>query len=94
MVLIKKFYLLTIFIFLSYCSTTSEVYTQSGEKAYKINCSGTALSKSYCEKKARSICETNGYKKIDFREQVSPGNTMGGMSVGGFVSRVMTIQCN
>lgn len=94
MLLIKRFYLLTIFIFLPCCVTTSEVYTKSVEKAYKINCSGTALSKSYCEKKARSICETNGYKIIDFREQVSPGNTMGGMSTGGFISRVMTIQCD
>ena len=30
------------------------------------------------KKKAGSICKNNGYKKIGFREQVSPGNTMGG----------------
>ena len=69
MLSIKKIHLLTIFIFLSNCSTVSEVYMQSGEKAYKINCSGTALSKSDCEKKARSICETNGYKKLIFENR-------------------------
>ena len=94
MLLVKKFLLLTIFIFLLGCATSSEVYTPSGDKAYKIDCSGSALSKSICEKKAGSICKTRGYKEIDFREQVSPGISLGGISSGGFISRVMTIQCN
>ena len=94
MLLVKKFLLLTVFIFLLGCATSSEVYTPSGDKAYKIDCSGSALSKSICEKKAGSICKTRGYKEIDFREQVSPGISLGGISTGGFISRVMTIQCN
>jgi hypothetical protein len=94
MLLVKKFLLLTVFIFLLGCATSSEVYTSSGDKAYKIDCSGSALSKSICEKKAGSICKTRGYKEIDFREQVSPGISLGGISSGGFISRVMTIQCN
>ena len=94
MLLIKKFYLLPVFIFILGCATSSEVYTQTGEKAYKIDCSGSALSKSYCEKKAGNICKSDGYREIDFREQVSPGISLGGISTGGFISRVMTIQCN
>jgi|TARA_R110000803_G_C11785287_1_gene297226 hypothetical protein len=94
MLLVKKFLLLPVFVFLIGCATSSEVYTQTGDKAYKIDCSGSALSKSLCEKKAGSICKTRGYKEIDFREEVSPGITYGGISTGGFVSRVMTIQCN
>ena len=41
-----------VFIFLIGCATSSEVYTQSGDKAYKIEGSGSALSKSLCEKKS------------------------------------------
>ena len=86
--------LILVFIFLIGCATSSEVYTQSGDKAYKIDCSGSALSKSLCKKKAGSICKTRGYTEIDFREEISPGMSVGGVSVGGFVSRIMTIQCN
>ena len=88
-----KYTLLLSILFLVGCATSSEVYTPSGDKAHKIDCSGSALSKSLCEKKAGSICKTRGYNVLDYREEVSPGMTYGGISVGGFVSRIMTIQC-
>ena len=89
----KSFHLLFAFILLASCATSSQVYTPSGDKAYKIDCSGSALSKSLCEKKAGSICKTRGYNVLDYREEISPGISYGGISVGGFVSRIMTIQC-
>ena len=48
----------------------------------------------FVKKKAGSICKIRGYTEIDFREEISPGMSVGGVSVGGFVSRIMTIQCN
>ena len=89
----KSVLLLTLII-LTGCATSSQVYTPSGDKAYKIDCSGSALSKSVCEKKAGSICKTRGYKVLDYREEVTPGISYGGISVGGFINRNMTVQCN
>jgi hypothetical protein len=86
--------LLTATIFLLSCATSSQVYTPSGKKAHKINCSGTVMTKSDCMKKAGNICKTRGYTEIDYREEAGPGLILADITIPGTITRFMTIQCN
>ena len=76
------------------CTTSSEIYTSSGEKAYRIECSGGVMSKSDCIKKAGSICKSRGYTEIDYREEAGFGVALADVNIPGPTLRFMTIQCN
>lgn len=90
----KNFALIISILFLTSCAISREVYTPEGDKAYNIDCSGSAMSKSQCIKKAGDICKSRGYTEIDYREEVGPGLSLAGVTIPGMINRNMTIKCN
>ena len=76
------------------CATVKEVYMPSGEKAYAIDCSGTAMSREHCQKKAGELCEAKGYKVLSYDEEQNPGLMVGSLGVPGLLVRTLKIQCN
>jgi hypothetical protein len=61
----KQIILLLSLILLTSCATVNKTYTQSGEEAYSLNCSGTARGWDKCYKAAGDLCGTKGYTILD-----------------------------
>ena len=73
------------------CATVKEVYMPSGEKAYSIDCTGNALSREHCIKKAGELCKEKGYKILSYHEEETPMLVMG---FPGPTKRNLKVQCN
>ena len=81
------------------CTTVEETYGPSGNPAYTLECSGTALSWGDCYAKAGKICKERGY---DITQRSDERGGIGGATAGaGTFSayggslhfRSMTIEC-
>ena len=72
------------------CATVKEVYMPSGEKAYAIDCTGNALSREHCLKKAGEICKEKGYEILAYHEEETPMLVMG---YPGPTKRNLKVQC-
>jgi hypothetical protein len=77
------------------CTTVEETYGPSGNPAYTLECSGTALSWGDCYAKAGKICKERGYEVVQRSDEGGATGSAG--SFGAFGSslhfRSMTIEC-
>lgn len=87
------------FFALSGCATVHESYAPDGQKAYTLNCSGTARGWDKCFQAAGEICKEAGYNVIDRSDEdasVIGGGASG--SSGSFFGahtneRSMMVEC-
>lgn len=77
------------------CATSSTTYLPDGRKGYTINCSGSAVPWSACQKKAGDLCQAKGYDIISANgEQGSTFIASGNFASGGTTSnKSMLIAC-
>jgi hypothetical protein len=77
------------------CTTVEETYGPSGNPAYTLECSGTAMSWGDCYAKAGKICKEQGYEVVQRSDEGGATGSAG--SFGAFGSslhfRSMTIEC-
>lgn len=80
---------------LSACATVHESYAPDGQKAYTLNCSGTARGWDKCLSAAGDLCGHAGYTVLDRASE--DGAAIGGTSSGFFGAhtqeRSMMIEC-
>ena len=80
---------------LASCATVHESYTADGNKAYTLNCSGTARGWDKCLTAAGDLCGKSGYRVLDRASE--DGGAIGGSSSGFFGAhtqeRSMMIEC-
>lgn len=78
------------------CATSQKAYLPDGTQGHLIDCSGSALSWGYCEKRAGEICKEQGYVEVSRNEDqgVSAGGSPYGAFAGTTHSRTMMIRCN
>jgi hypothetical protein len=91
----KKLILTLGCLLLTSCATVSNTYTATGEKAYSLNCSGTARGWDICLKAAGDLCGARGYKVLD---RTSEDTASAQLTSSGFFAtksneRSMLISC-
>ncbi len=87
--------LITAYLLLTGCASSSLMYGADGEQQYNIECNGSLNPMSTCYKKALKLCP-NGYYLTDQQKTVDGPFVFGGpmhASMGQRVSKSITIKC-
>ncbi len=78
------------------CAMHRKVYDAAGIPAYRINCSGTALTWGVCQQRASRLCGAEGYTITDQTHEtgvMSLPDGKGGINQVAMTTRIMTVRC-